>query len=109
MIFEIVLHLDIEEWKTDCYILDVLCEAVVPMGAKKIIVTTEVSLDFLLANDPPLSKCGREREHSFPHEKSFCIFISKNVYTHCSVHINSQNFILYVLGSSQMSLSMEGA
>jgi len=79
------------------------------MGAMKITVTTEVSLDFVLANDPHLSKCGRERQHSFPHEKSLCIFISNNLYTRCLVHINSQNLILYVLGSSQISLSMEGA
>lgn len=68
------------------------------MGGKKIIVTTEVSLGFLLANDAHLSKCGRERQHSFP----FCTLNSNNVYTHCSAHINAQNCTLYVLGSSQI-------
>lgn len=42
---------------------------------------------FLLANDPHLSKCRRERQHSFPHEKSFHILISDSVYTRCPLSL----------------------
>lgn len=85
------------EWKTYCSIEDVLCEAVTPMGAKKIIGTTEVSLDFLLANDPNLSKCRRERQHSFPQEKSFCILISDNVYIHCPLNLKFSSIYSWLL------------
>lgn len=87
MVLERVKCLDMGEWKTCCSVGDVLCEAVVPVGAKKIIGATEVSLDFLLANDPHLSKCRRERQHSFPHEKSFRILISDSVYTRCPLSL----------------------
>lgn len=85
------------EWKTYCSVGDVLCEAVIPMGAKKIIGTTEVALDFLLANDPHLSKCRRERQHSFPQEKPFCILISNNVYTHCLLNLKFSSIHSWLL------------
>lgn len=80
----IVFCLDIGECKTDCCVWDVLCKAVLLLWAKKIILTTEVSPDSLLASDPHLSKRGRDRQHSFSPEKSFCILVSNDVHTHCA-------------------------
>lgn len=40
--------------------------------------------------------------------KNLFILTSSSVHTDCSVRIHSQNFMLYVPDSSQMSLSMEG-
>lgn len=96
MVLEIVKSLAMGEWKTYCSVGDVLCKAVIPVGAKKIIGTTEVSLDFLLANDPHLSKGRRETQHSFQ-EKSFCILNSDKVYTHCPINLKFSSMHSWLL------------